>query len=333
MHKFPTTRNFGYGKQIAWAGHQALRSYYANGHFATVQAHFLRWSQFCDWIRAFYDIRDAVEIRQHHLEAFAEHLAQQVKEEVIAVAYAQNLLSSVNTTLKALRGDARLRIASPSKTVGQRDHIRRELPTGYDWEQFQLAVNALGQAGLPRAAAVAQLCRTLGLRLREAVLGDIPRWLREREERGEIDVREGTKGGRGKEVARWVPVDGAAECALDYADMIRREQGCGSNMLKAHESYDDFVNDGEIHKARAILHRHGIKGYHDLRAAWACDRYRQLVDRDAPVVLQNCPEQYLPEEEAVAIETLSCELGLELAQELGHNRLDVLAAYIGSHRR
>jgi len=333
MSKFPTTRNYGFGKQMTWAGHQALRAYYGQGHFATVEAHFSRWQQFCDWLRTFYGIRAAVEIRQHHLDAYAEHLAQQVEEGAIAVAYAQNLLSSVNTTLKALRNDARLRIASPSKTVGRRDHIRRELPTGYDWEQFQTAVDALEKAVLPRAAAVAQLCRTLGLRLREAVLGDIPRWLREREERGEIDVREGTKGGRGKEVARWVPVDTAAEIALDYADEIRREQGCGSNLLKTHESYDGFVNDGEIHKARAILHRHGIKGFHDLRAAWACDRYRELMDRDAPVVLQNCPEQYLPEEEAVAIETLSGELGLELAQELGHNRLDVLAAYIGSHRR
>jgi hypothetical protein len=333
MPKFPSTRNFGYGKQMTWAGHQALRTYYGEGHFGSVQAHFSRWSQFCDWLRKFYGIRDAVEIRQHHLDAYAAHLAQKVEEEVIAIAYAQNLLSSLNTTLKALRGDGRLRIDSPSKAVGRRSHVRRELPTGYDWDQFQSAILALEDAGLLRASAVAQLARSLGLRLREAVLGDIPRWLRERDERGAIDVREGTKGGRGKEVARWVPVDGAADCALENADTIRRELGCGNNLLKPSETYDDFVNDGEIHKARAILHRHGIAGYHDLRAAWACDRFRELADRPAPVVAQCLPSDDLTEEEAEAVETLSKELGLELAQELGHNRLDVLAAYIGSHYR
>lgn len=333
MSKYPTTRNHGFGKQIAWAGHQALRVYYGQGHFATVQAHFLRWRQFCDWLREYHGIRDAAAIKAHHLDDYAEHLAQQVEEDVITVAYAQNLLSSVNTTLKALRGDRNLRIDSPSRRVGQRNHIRRKLPSGYDWDRFQSAVNALYDANLPRAAAVAQLARSLGLRLREAVLGDLPRWLRERDELGKIDVREGTKGGRGKEVARWVPVDGAGDCALDNADSTRRELGCKNNLLKPHETYDGFVNDGEIHRARAILHRHGIKGYHDLRAAWACDRYFELADRHAPVVMQCSPPDALSEEEAEAVETLSKELGLELAQELGHNRLDILAAYIGSHRR
>lgn len=333
MPKFPISRNFGFGKQIAWAGHQALRNYYGQGHFATVQAHFLRWGHFCDWLRAYYGIRDASMIKPHHLADYAEHLAQLVEEEVMAVAYAQNLLSSVNETLKALRGDDRLRIGSPAKAVGRRSHIRRELPSGYDWDQFQSAVDALYDADLLRAAAVAQLARSLGLRLREAVLGDIPRWLRERDERGEIDVREGTKGGRGREVARWVPVDGAGDCALENADATRRELGCGNNLLKPHETYDSLVNDGEIRAARRILHRYGIKGYHDLRAAWACDRYFELAGRHAPVVMQNSPPDELPEEEAEAVETLSKELGLELAQELGHNRLDVLAAYIGSHRR
>lgn len=333
MSKYPTTRNFGFGKQIDWAGHRALHTYYGHGHFATVQAHFSRWLQFCDWLRACYGIRDAGAIKPHHLAAYAEHLAQLVEEEVMAVAYAQNLLSSVNTTLKALRGDRKLHIDSPSQWVGRRSHIRRELPTGYHWEQFQAAVDALYDANLPRAAAVAQLARSLGLRLREAVLGDIPRWLKERDERGEIDVREGTKGGRGKEVARWVPVDGAGDCALDNTDAVRRELGCGSNLLRPHETYDGFVNDGEIHRARAILHRHGIEGYHDLRAAWACDRYFELSDRHAPVVMQCSPPDDLPEEEAEAVKTLTKELGLELAQELGHNRLDVLAAYVGSHRQ
>jgi len=156
------------------------------------------------------------------------------------------------------------------------------LLSGYNWEQLQAAIDELYDAKLPRAAAVAQLARSLGLRLREAVLGDIPRWLRERDERGAIDVREGRKGGRGRDVARWVLVDGPADCALDNANTIGRELDCGNNLLKPSETYDDFVNDGEIHSARAILHRHGIEGYHDRRAAWACDRYPSSLTAPRP---------------------------------------------------
>lgn len=179
MNKFATSRNFGHDKQITWAGHQALRDYYGQGHFATVHAHYGRWQQYCRWLREYFGVRDACEITQFHLDEYADHLAQRVEEEAMAVAYAQNTLSSLNTTLKALRGDAALRIESPSVSVGRRCHIRESIPDGYDWDQFQTALEALRNADMFRAASVAELARSFGMRLREAVLGDIPRWLRE----------------------------------------------------------------------------------------------------------------------------------------------------------
>ncbi|MDP2431130.1 MAG: integrase domain-containing protein [Pseudomonadota bacterium] len=330
MSKYPTSRNFGHGKQIAWAGHQALRDYYGQGHYATVRAHFLRWQQYCRWLREYYGVSDASGITQFHLDEYAGHLAQRVEEETLAVAYAQNLLSSVNTTLKALRGDAMLRIESPSGHVGERRHVRQTIPDGYNWDQVAAALDALYDAGLFRAASVVELARSFGMRLREAVLGDIPRWVQEANHKGQIDIREGTKGGRGKEVARWVPVDGAGDCALENADTTRQTLGCGNNLLRPGESFDELVNRGEIHRARIVLHRHGIQGYHTLRAAWACDRYRELADYPAPVVAQALPAEALPPDPAA--ESLAEELGL-LSTELGHNRLDILAAYIGAHRK
>ena len=331
MNKFATSRNFGHGKQIAWAGHQALRVYYGQGHFATVHAHVVRWRQFCRWLHAYHGVRDACGITQLHLDDYADHLAQRVEEETMAVAYAQNLLSSVSTTLKALRGDAILRVESPSGIVGERSRCRQTIPGGYDWDQFQTALEALRNADMFRAASVAELARSFGMRLREAVLGDIPRWCRESAQKGKIDIREGTKGGRGKEVARWVPVDGAGDCALENADTTRQTLGCGNNLLRPGESFDELVNRGEIHRARVILHRHGIKGYHHLRAAWACDRYMDLSNYPAPVVAQALPADEFPPDPAAG--PLAEELGLLLSEELGHNRLDILAAYIGTHRK
>lgn len=148
---------------------------------------------------------------------------------------------------------------------------------------------------------------------------------------GKIDIREGTKGGRGKEVARWVPVDGAGECALENADTTRQTLGCGNNLLRPGESFDEVVNRGELHRARVTLRRHKIKGYHALRAAWACDRYMELAGCPVPVVVQALPADRLPADPAAI--SLAEELGLLLSEELGHNRLDILAAYIGTHRK
>lgn len=52
-------RNFGYGKQMAWAGKQALRDRYGNGHYGTITSHAERWRQFATWCRDERQIRDA----------------------------------------------------------------------------------------------------------------------------------------------------------------------------------------------------------------------------------------------------------------------------------
>ena len=267
MNKFPTHRNFGYGKQLDWAGHQALLDLYGRGHYATVATHTGRWTQFCDWARTEQGIRDARHIDQTVIEAYAGHLQARVAEEALSVSYAQNLLSTTNTTLEALRGDQEVRIASPAAVVGRRCLVRTEA-----------------------------------------------------RERGAIDIREGTKGGRGKEVERWVPVGEKGVATLDLAIRISAELGCDRNLLKPDESFNDLVNNGEIHQARRHLQEFGIKGYHELRAAWACERYLQEAGCPAPVMRGG----------QIADHDVDGEARRILAKELGHGRIDVVAEYIGA---
>ena len=59
-------RNFGFGKQMAWAGAQALRDSYGDGHYATVAAHSERWGQFAHWAKTMEGIRDALIEIEHH---------------------------------------------------------------------------------------------------------------------------------------------------------------------------------------------------------------------------------------------------------------------------
>ena len=44
--------NFGYGRQLSYAGPQALRDLFGGGHYGTVKAHSDRWQAFVRWCRS-----------------------------------------------------------------------------------------------------------------------------------------------------------------------------------------------------------------------------------------------------------------------------------------
>ena len=70
------------------------------------------------------------------------------------------------------------------------------------------------------------------------------------------------------------------------------------------------------------LKSHGLNNRHDLRAAYACERYQAITGVVAPVMegQRLCPKRVDREAREVIV------------GELGHNRMDVVAAYIGSSR-
>ncbi|MEQ1766638.1 MAG: hypothetical protein ABL859_04350, partial [Methylotenera sp.] len=164
MGIYASNRNFGFGQKMEFAGKQALKSYYGGGHHASTATHSLRFTHFAAWAKQ-QGIRDAQKIDQGILEAYAGHLAQAVKNSELGHAYAQNLLSTVNVTLAAMRGNDALKI-SPSKAVGVRSNTRTETPGGIDRTATTMAISQLQAAGLFRAAAVALLARAFGVRQR-----------------------------------------------------------------------------------------------------------------------------------------------------------------------
>ncbi len=58
--------------------------------------------------------------------------------------------------------------------------------------------------------------------------------------------------------------------AIRYAEQVSPD---GSrNLLAPNESYLDFQRE-IVRTARDILHTHNLKGFHELRATYACERY------------------------------------------------------------
>lgn len=314
-------RNFGYGRQLSYAGPQALKDLFGGGHYGTVKAHSDRWQAFVHWCRSEDGpgLNDARKIDRQTLLGYAGHLRQQVEQGAIGIATAQNRLSSVNRTMAALRGDQSVKVPSPSKALGmQRTSVRCSVPQGQDREQIKRIVDVLCVHKQQRGAAIVQLARVTGMRLREAILADLPRLNREGKEYGKINIQDGTKGGRsGASAPRWITMDDRIRDALRFAEQF---SPTGSrNLLAPNESYLDFL-EGVVRPARDILHTHRLKGFHELRAAYACERYQQITHHPAPINGGRCNR---------IDRRLDQEARRQVSYELGHGRIDVVAAYIG----
>lgn len=277
-------RNFGYGRQLSYAGPQALKDMFGGGHYGTVKAHCDRWQAFVKWCRSEQGpgINDARQIYRCVLADYAAYLRDVVRRGDLAISTAQNRLSSVNRTMAALRGDQYVKLPSPSKALGmQRTGVRQYVPQGQGREQVKQIVDALCSQNLLRAAAIVFLARATGMRLREAILADLPRLSREANDLGRINIQDGTKGGRaGSTAPRWIAVDNHIRGALGSA--LQASPAGSRNMIAPHESYRRFLQE-IIRPARDILHAHNLKGFHELRAAYACERYEQITRHCAPI--------------------------------------------------
>jgi len=317
-------RNFGFGRQLSYAGPQALKDLFGDGHFATVKAHGDRWQAFVNWCRSEEGPRlnDARQIDREILMRYAAYMRRQVDQGNVGIATAQNRLSSVNRTMAALRGDQYVKIPSPSEALGmQRSNVRGEAPQGQDRAQIELIVRALSERGQQRVTAIVHLARETGMRLREAILADLPRLQREAGQLGKINIQDGTKGGRsGASAPRWIAVTDQIRGALDGA--WEASPSGSRNLLAPNESYKEFMQS-VVRPARDLLHEHGLKGFHELRAAYACERYDQLIGFPAPVNGGRVHQED---------RALDQRARKQISHELGHNRIDVVSAYIGGRR-
>jgi hypothetical protein len=98
-------------------------------------------------------------------------------------------------------------------------------------------------------------------------------------------------------------------------------QGPAANLIPVDQSYRQW-RDHAYHVWQRVSSEHGLRGFHDLRAAYACERYCEMTGSAAPVVGGHRGAS--KEDDAGARQAI--------AQELGHGRADVVAAYVGSAR-
>ena len=306
------TKNHGYGRRMDYAGKQVLEAYHGGGHFSSVASHSERWASFCAWAKE-AGIRDMRDITAEHISQYAVHM----KNAGLAIATMHNRISTINVVMNHAReGDWQK--ASPREIVGEsRTQVRTEAPALLDRAAYSAALSDLKAAGLDRAAAVLGLAREFGMRSEEATKADLGRLSQEASRLGKVNVLEGTKGGRS--APRWVPVTATGRAALQAA-LDARPEG-SRNLIAPGEAYRSW-REGELRSGRDLLHGHGAKGFHDARAAYACQRYQELTGHEAPATAGHRGADRDADRAARAV----------IAGELGHGRPDVCRAYVGSSR-
>ena len=232
------------------------------------------------------------------------------------VAYAQNLLSSVNSILSTMRKDTKLSV-SPAQWVGERTHVRTRSPNTLDRSELNQVLTILESKKDHSLWLIASFCREFGLRFKEASLFNTKAALRQAKKDGQINITEGTKGGRGKQADRWVPV---TKEGLKLLQTAQKLQANNKNLIPEKYNYAQW-RDHAYSQWRLATKDTAIRGFHDLRAAYACERYQEITGRPAPVLADN---------KRTADKELDQKARSIIALALGHGRPQVLQSYIGS---
>ena len=237
-------------------------------------------------------------------------LAARVKAGTMKAAYAQNLVSAINTVLATATG-GRWRSVSPTKDccIQKRSNVRTRVPGGFDLGRFDTAIELLDQHG----QAFTKMLRDFGLRSKEGALLDCNRALREAMTKQQITVVLGTKGGK----ARTINI--TSQRQLKTLQAAAEAQGKARNLIPADESWAKF-QAGCMRDIRETLQAQGIEKLHDLRASFACARYEQITGFLAPVFTG------VIQDRARDLEARS-----QISIEIGHERIEV-NGYVGGRK-
>ena len=305
-------RNLGLGsRQPSKAGKFVLKD--KNLSFSSAATITERWSQFVKFMDL-NNIRDMSEISRLSVIKYGRKLAERVIDGEISISYAQNLLSAVNTVM-TLSNFGEWHSVSPTIdcTIPERSHVRTSPPSGLCRKEFYAALEVIKDSHPAEGIAVAILAREIGLRTKEAALLDSKKALIEAKSNRHINITRGTKGGR----KRQVPITSESQIqALEFSLKTQENKTC---LIPTESNWEKF-RSAQIRKTREELKKFGIKRLHDLRSAYACERYEKLSGHPAPVLGGENEN------------SLGHMARIKIAAELGHGRIDVTNSYLGGKK-
>lgn len=300
-------------RDLAKAGRFAMNQAARDGSisYATAAAVGERWQAFAEFAKT-EGVKRLEGVTEQLVTSYAQAIAATVEAGNRSPAYGQNLVSAVNSVM-ALVTQGEWQSVSPTKAGGiaARDNVRIEAPQGLNRGDVTTIADTMRNNGQARGAVIIELARDFGLRSKEASLLNARQALREGSERGWVTISDGTKGGRPREV----PITHAGQ--LETLARAAAIQGNHRSLVPASQTWAQW-RAGSLRQARETLQAHGISRIHELRSAYAVDRYQQET---------GC----LPKMMGGNIDKATDRAArLVVAGELGHSRIAITVSYLGS---
>jgi hypothetical protein len=307
--------NFGIGsRDLASAGRLFLKQGFVNKGIGTGSLGKLskRWNHFADFARA-HQVKKLENVTRELVMEYGNTLRTQVLTGKISAGHAHDKVSAVNSVLS--RTPARWRSVGAVRDcqMPPRINIRTEIPGGFYAEPYQKAIEQLQAEGNDKGVAIAQLARHLGLRAMETSLLNAKKALQEAERTASVTITAGTKSGRD----RVLPITHPDQIrALRHAAEV---QGRQRNLIPADQTWGKWER-GPLRIIRNTIKANTGHGIHDLRAAYACHRYRALTGQDVPLVAGRL----------MVSKAIDRAARLQVSADLGHGRIGVTVSYIGA---
>lgn len=303
------SRNFGAGsRDMAKAGHFiARKSYKSYKSIADVSKRFADFVEFAKTQK----IKKLEQITKETVHNYADSL----KTRNLSAATALNYLSAVNRIMQEARGDNQVRVTGREAALEARQLVAKSYKGLADTSTAN-----------PRQLAIFELSRTLGLRFEEASKLDLFRAEKEAFQ-GKIKIIAGTKGGR----ARIVPATAAAKQAIKQAQEV------------AQNRY--LIPENSSYRQHQLSMYKNFTNYHAGRHEYANSRYLELMTQagiatQSPVLTTDREDgqlwrDYLAQKHQITpaeAREIDRSVRLQISQELGHNREEVLNSYIGGQK-
>lgn len=306
-------RNFGLGSRcIFTAGKFALKNAAEKKFISFQSAADIadRWRLFCNFA-ADNGVKQMEFVTEELVLQYGAMLAIKEDDGLLATSTAQNRVSAVNTVMKhATYGDwnsiSPTAKSSRGCAISRRSNIRTKPPCGMDRDGLLENISDMDMNDI----AMVMLIRDFGLRSKEASLINPEIALEQALRHGYVNIIKGTKGGRARRIN---------EINLTQIETLKRAvaaQGARRNLIIGDQSWEEW-RAGTLRDIRETLQNKNVSRLHELRAAYACGRYKMLTGHKAPVLGGNAPK--VPDSWARLI----------IAEELGHGRIDVTNSYLG----
>lgn len=312
------TRNYDLGtRDMKAAGRTALEE--GMQSFSSIETMADRWNLFVDYVREHHAIGRMELITADIVIAYGQSLADRVDDGEMEPATAQNYISAVNRVLEIARGDRHIAV-SPTRDCGI------PLRTGIAMDSQLVGTNEhfnwLSSAD-KLLKILLRLQRAYGLRFEESAKFDA----RNADAyicAGIVPVINGTKGGRQREI----PIGMSAQTQILV--VAKAHQGNHHSLVPQDMTYAEFRR--HCYRIATAL---GIR-FHRERHTYAYLRYKRLLGAECPV-MAGIPHgdphyEWLAMQLRIHVSEArerDQAVRIQIAQELGHNRVEVTNAYLG----